>query len=301
MDQNILKSQYYQYFNDCLDVIKHFEKYRKKVLVKAILLSFLFFLCAMAIVYVLSIMILHSSYNPILFPILLFCLYACLLKAITTIILTDRQYQQKFNEEILPLILHPVANFKNWPKNQNTEEIIDTKLFQNFDTQEDVSCVFGYYKSSSITISDTKLTLPVRAASKPDIFKGIIIQIELQKNINNHIILISKNLKVNFKYPRLKININNFEEYLSAFAKNNSDNDFICEEFFEIMKKFALAYCAKSFGFSYRNNTIITSMEQRKAMPFGYLFKSVLNLKNYDEFIEKLIVIYDLVDFMTEN
>ncbi len=301
MDDNLFKNQYYQYLQESFDVIKIFEKYRKKLLLKVVFISLLFFSFALVLVYILSVMIIKSMYNPILFPVLLFMLYACLLKSITTVILTDRQYQIKYNEEIMPLILYPVANFKDWPKNKNTEAVIDSKLFKNFDTQEDSSCVFGYYKTSSITISDTRLTLPVKASGKPDIFKGTIIQIDIEKFIKNHIIFLSKNLSKNFKYPMFKINVEGIEEYLSAYAKNNSDMEFIAEKFFDLLKKIAKAYDAKSFAFSYKNNTVLIAMKQRKAKPFGYLFKSLVKLKNYDEFIEKLIVIYEIADYMNNN
>ena len=299
MSEKDFKCQYYDYLNENLEVLKQFEKYRKKLLFKTIFFSFLFFLFALVIVWVISFLILKNIYNPVLFPLLLFFLYVFLLKSMSTIILTDRQYQQKFNEEILPLISAPIANFKNWPKNQNTAAIIDSKLFPNFDTQEDLSCLFGYYKGNSITISDTRLTLPVRASEKPDIFKGIIIQADVEKNIKNHVILISKNENKNNKYKSFKTGISELDENLYTFVKNDSNMEFICSRFWEILKRFASAYCAKSLSFSYHNNTVIAAMKQRKAMPFGYLFKSLINMKNYDEFIEKFIVIYELVDFLS--
>ncbi len=298
MSEKDFKSIYYKFLNDSFDVIKQFEKDRKRLLIKACWVSFLFFIGALVLICFLCCMILKSIFNPFLFAILLFVLYVCLLKTITTIILTDRSYQQKFNEKILPLLLRPVANFKNWPKNKNTDVVIDSQIFPNFDTQEDVSCIFGYYKRSSITICDTRLTLPVKALEKPDLFKGVIIQFEVEKCINNHVILISKNENKNNKYVYFKTNIEGLDEHLNAFAKNNSDIEFLNEKFLNIIKKVAFAYRARSFSFSYKNNTVLIAMRQRKAMPFGYIFKSLVKLKNYDEFIEKFTVIYEFIDFL---
>ncbi len=301
MNQIDCKSKYYDFLNENIETLMAFEKYRKKLLFRTISKSVLFFLCALFILYVLSLLILNNGYNPVLFPLLLFGLYVCLLKSMSVIILTDREYQQKFNEEVLTLILHPVANFKNWPKNQNTAAILDSQLFSNFDTQEDASCIFGYYGSKSVTISDTRLTLPVRASEKPDLFKGIIIQAEVEKNIKNHVILISKNEKKNNKYNCYKTHIKEIDENLYTFIKNDSNLQFISDELWQILKKFSEVYSAKSLSFSYKNNTLVVAMRQRKAMPFGYLFRSIINLKNYDEFIEKFIVIYELIDFINKN
>ncbi len=302
MNEEDLKKQYYGYLNDNLDVINSFEKYRRFLLFKTLFVSFLFFLCALIVVCIISLMILNSKYNPFLFPILLFLLYVLLLKSITGIILADRNYQQKFNEKIMPLILAPVANFKNWPKNKNTDSIINSNLFQNFDTQEDCCCVFGYYKTTSLTISDTKLTLPVRASEKPDIFKGIIIQAELERNIKNHVILISKNERKNNKFSYFKTNVDEIDENLYTFIKTQSKINFLSQQFWKMIEKIAIVYSAKSFAFSYHDNTVLIAMKQRKALPFGCIFKSLLTLKNYDEYIEKFIVIFELIDFiMTEN
>ncbi len=296
------KTQYYKCLEDNFQNIKIFEIYRKKLIIKTFFISLIFFAGALVSVFSLSFMILKNYFNPVLFAFLLFALYVCCLKSITTLIITDRQYQQKFYNKIFPFLLQPVANFKNWPKNQNTDAIIDSLLFPNFDTQEDNSCIFGYYKSSSITIADTRLTLPVKASEKPDLFKGCILRIDIDKNIKNHIILISKNEDKYNRYHLYETKVAELNEYLSVSAKTDRYIDeVITEDFWEILQGFARAYCAKGFCFSYKDNTVIIAMRQRKAMPFGYIFKSVVKLKNYDEFIEKFIVIYELIDYINKD
>lgn len=295
------KKTYYNHLSDNIDVISSVENYRLKLLLKVLCVSLFFFFCACFVLVVICLMVLNREYNPFLFPIFLFLLYIFSLKSITGVILADRKFQQKFNEKILPLLLEPLANFKKWPKNKNTDVIVDSKLFPNFDTQEDDFSVFGYYKSISITISDTRITLPVKASGKPDIFKGIIIQADLEKYIKNHVILISKNEYKNNPYKAIKTNVEDMNENLYTFVQNDSAITFLNEKFWEIVKKIASAYSAKSFSFSYKNEKMLIAMKQRKAMPFGYIFKSLKNPKNYDEFIEKLIVIYEIVDYMNNN
>ena len=113
--------------------------------------------------------------------------------------------------------------------------------------------------------------------------------------------MLSKNVYRNPRYKCYKTNISDMDDYLYTFVKENSGITFLNTNFWQIVKNTARAYSAKSFGFSYKNNTMLIAMNQRKAMPFGYLFKSLLKMKNYDEFIEKFIVIYELVDFINET
>lgn len=52
---------------------------------------------------------------------------------------------------------------------------------------------------------------------------------------------------------------------------------------------------------SYKNNTILIALRQKRPMQFGFIFKSLLKEKNYDELINRFIAIFELVDILTEN
>ena len=52
---------------------------------------------------------------------------------------------------------------------------------------------------------------------------------------------------------------------------------------------------------SYRNNTVLIALRQKKPMQFGFLFNSLLIAKNYDELIDRFIAIYDLIDILQAN
>lgn len=217
------KEIYYKYFRENIkQAIIPFETYRKRLVTKVILLTTLCFfiggIFAFAAIYV-------AFYNKailLLFPIILFVMYAFILRGIICVIIAGKEFHKKLIEEIFPLFLPPVANFKNWPKNQNTDTILDSQLFNNFDTQEDISNYFGIYKGTNILLSNTQLTLPVKGISKPNLFKGTIIQIELEHSIDNHVIIFSKNEKKynNFKQynPHIK-DMNNFVYVLQKKIK----------------------------------------------------------------------------------
>lgn len=201
-------------------------------------------------------------------------------------------------EEVFPLFLPPIANYKPWPKNSNTEVILDSKLFHNFDTQEDDASFFGFYNHTSIMISNTRLTMPVKGVNKPNLFKGTLIQLDLEKSINNHVIMFSKNENKCNDYVQVNPHIAELNEYLYVFAKDSKNISFINNQFWTVIKKLGAVYTAKGFALSYKDNILLIALRQKRPMQFGFLFKSLLNAKNYDDLIERFIVIYDLIDVL---
>ena len=228
-------------------------------------------------------------------------MYAFILKSIINFIIAGKQFQQQLYEKVLPMFLPPIANFKAWPKNHNTESIIDSNLFDNFDTQEDVTSFFGFYNNTNITISDTRLTLPVKGVNKPNLFKGTLKQLELEKSINNHVIIFSKNEKRRNKFKQFNPHIDEMNKFVYIFAKNHNNLEFITEEFWRKIKVFGETFTAKGFEFSFKNNTLIIAIRQKRPMLFGFIFKSLLKPKNYDELINRFIAIFDLVDYLNKN
>ncbi len=295
------KEIYYKYFEDkILPNIYNLENYRVKLVKKLFISSFLFFIIAVFFAYLFILIFLNSKFNLILYPFTLFLMYVFFIKSIINFILVGKKYQEKLLEEVFPLFLRPVANFKPWPKNSNTEAILDSQLFYNFDTQEDVFSYYGFYNKTGIIFSNTNLTLPVRGINKPNLFKGTIIQLELEKSINNHVILFSKNEhKCNY-FKQVNPHIQELNQYLYVFAKDTQNISFINDKFWNVLKRFGELYTAKGFELSYRNNTLLIAIRQKRPMQFGFLFRSLLKAKNYDDLIDRFIVIYDLIDLLNK-
>lgn len=302
MTDEIYKEEYYSHIRKNLStLIIPFNNLRKKRLLKTILLSLSFLFGGIISVLAICAFVVNNYYNPVVFAVILFLIYTCFLKSIAVLILADRAYQKDFFEVIFPLLLFPVAKFKNWPKNQNTDTVISSCLFKNFDTQDDSSCFFGYYRGINVLLSETRFTLPVRAVEKPSIFNGITIQIEFKESIKNHVLIVPKEEHVSSKFVKNSSDNEEFDKYLDIYSLSPVRSDFVDDELWKIIKKMSLAYSAKDFKLSYRNNTVFIAMSQRKAKPFGYLFRSLLNLNNYDEFIDKFCVVFDLIDFIEKK
>ena len=297
------KEVYYKYFEqNILPQMRKHEEYRLNTVKKIILSSILMFLAGILF----AILFVYFSFKNnnlivLMLPFFLFFMYAFFIKSIVNAIYEGKKYQKWLVETVLPYFFEPVANFKFWPKNHDIESIINSQLFENFDTQEDVSAIFGIYQNSNIIISNTKLTLPVRGAAKTNLFKGTIIQIELPQKIDNHIILISKNLKKANRFKQFNPHITELNKYMYSFAKNNNNTDIISEKLWKIIKNIGELYIAKSFAFSYNKDVLIIALEQRRPWEFGYIFKSLLKAKNYDELIERFTVIFDLIDLINKD
>ena len=228
---------------------------------------------------------------------MLFFMYAFFIKSIIYVIIKGREYQNWLVDKILPFFFKPVANFKFWPKNNDIVSVLNSKLFENFEAREDVSAIFGIYKNTNVIISNTELSKPVNR----NVFKGTLIQLELQKSIDNHIVLISKNERKSNNYRQFNPKIKDMNNFIYLFAKNSNNIEIINEEFWKILKRFGEFYTAKGFGFSFDEKTVLIAIRQKRPWQFGFLFKSLLKAKNYDDLIERFIVIYDLIDYLTKN
>ena len=85
---NEKKQIYYKYFEDkILPSVQNVEKYRIKLIKKVILSSLLFFIAGAFFAYIFIIIMLNDKFNPLLFPLVLFCMYAFIIKGIINFIL----------------------------------------------------------------------------------------------------------------------------------------------------------------------------------------------------------------------
>lgn len=299
---NSKKEIYYEYFNQTIKPkVLAFETYRRNLLAKVVFLTLLCFLVGGVFAYSAIYIVFYKTSILFLFPVVLFIMYAFILRGIISVIIAGKEFYKKLSDEVLPLFLVPVANFKPWIKNQNTATILDSQLFKNFDTQDDIVSYFGIYNNVNILFSATQLTLPVKGITKPNLFKGTLIQLEFEKSINNHVIIFSKNERKVNHFKQFNPHIEEMNKFAYVFAKKTKNIPFITEEFWNTIKPFGEKYSAKGFEMSYKDNTVVIALRQKRPLQFGSLFRSLLIAKNYDELIDRFIVIYDLIDVLQSS
>lgn len=290
------KEIYHKYFEErLLPVFYSLEDYRLKTVKKVITTSLLMFFAGIVSAILFIFFCLKNSSTLLLLPVFLFLMYFFFIKSIINVMWTGKQYQKWLVKKVLPYFFEPVANFRFWFKNNDINSLLESDIFGNFDTQEDEECIFGIYNNTNIIVSNTKLSIPVNIT----VFKGTTIQLELPKSIENHIILMSKNERKYNRYRQYNPHIDELNEYLYVFAKNSNNLGIINEDFWKILKRFGELYTAKGLSVSYKNNIFIIAMRQKFPWQFGFLFRSLLKAKNYDDLIERFVVIYDLVDLLT--
>ncbi|MBO6086807.1 DUF3137 domain-containing protein [bacterium] len=295
---NNKKEIYYKYFEEkLLPFMYPLEEYRLNTVKKLIISSVLMFLAGILSAFLFIHFCLKNTSTLLLLPVFLFLMYFFFIKSIINVMWTGRQYQKWLTEKVLPYFFEPVANFKHWFKNNDIKSLLDAGIFGNFDAQEDVECIFGVYNNTNIIVSNTSLTIPVNRT----VFKGTVIQLELTESIENHVVLISKNERKHNRYRQYNPHIEELNKYLYVFAKNQNNIDFINEDFWKIIERFGYLYTAKGLSISYKNNIFIIAMRQKFPWQFGFIFKSLLKAKNYDDLIERFTVIFDLVDLLTKQ
>ena len=288
------KEIYYNYFEEKIKpLIYTYEDKRKKLAKHVVLSSIFMFLCGIFSAYLFIIISFKSSIFLLLLPVVMFLMYVFFIKSIVNVMLKGREYQNSLIQEIMPYFLAPIANFKFWPKNRDTKSIIESDLFPNFESREDEIALFGIYKDINIIISNTKLSVPVNR----NVFEGVILQLELNKSIDNQVIMLSKNENVYNRYKQINPQITEMNNYLYTFAKNNN-TEFITEKFWTAIKRIGEVYAAKGFGLSYNNKTVLIAIRQKRPFKFGFLFKSLLIPKNFDDLIDMFTVIFDFADLL---
>lgn len=293
------KEIYYKFFKEnILPKIIPLENKRKNSIKKASLISIIFFILGILFSVVFIFNIINNKFNPITFPLLLFFTYFFFIKSIINIIITSREYKNKIEHEIEPLFNTPIANFTKWPKGLDIDAILSSGLFFNFDSAESSSCNFGIYANTNIIISNAQINLPTMGISKPTLFKGTLVQLELPFNTNNHIILTSKTEPKCNTYKKITSNIQELNKFMHIYIQKETPN-FITQELWEAVKSLAFAFDTKSILISINYNTVLIAIKHKNNNKFININSSLTNIKNYDELIEKFIAIYNFVDYTT--
>lgn len=293
MDREI----YYKYFEEKIKpLIYPHERERLKTVRKVIVSSILMCILGIIFAYLFIILSAKNSFTILILPVTLFLMYVFFIKSIINVIVKGREFQNSLIQNILPYFLEPVANFKFWPKNRDIETFLNSQIFPDFEAREDELSLFGIYKDANITICNTKLTIPPNKT----MFRGITIQLELNKSIDNHIILISKNEYKFNRYKQLNPQIDELNKYLYTFAKYDN-TEIITKDFWKCIKNIGEAYTAKSFSLSFENKTVLIAMEQKRPFKFGFLFKTLLKPQNYDELIDMFVSVFRLIDTITKD
>lgn len=285
------KIYYEHFYKNIAPSIKHIENRRIKTLIKSTISAFFSLILGVLSGYL---FIKFNNQNAIILTFALLGMNFFILKAIATIIYENRKFKSELYQEIFPLFFKPFANFVPWPKNQNTETIINSELFTNFDRQEDETCIFGNYKNTNILISQTKLTLPINGLENQNLFKGTLIQIELDKSTENTIIIVPKSNKPFIKSQ--KLNIKN--EYFDIFTTNKNNLELVNENLLKILENISIAFDSKKLKFSLKNNIILIALEKKTPYRIGNLFQNIYAPKNYDKLINQFVAIFNLVDLL---
>lgn len=291
-------NKYSEYFeNKILPLIAPYEVKRKKNILRVIMFSFLFLILGTGAAYGFFYLFLHSMYNSVVWTIVLFIIYGLFFRSIIYHLEVSKEFEDELSENLLRPFLRPIANFMPFPHNHNKESIIDSEIFPNFVIQDDAKSFFGFYNKTNIMITDTSLSA-VTAFDKRDLFKGAVIQLELEKSIENHIIIQPKGMRKPFGFNLIKSESNTYANFAEIYSKNkNADVSFIDDELLSHLERLAMAYSADTLRMSVKNNIVVISIPSKKKVFYiAGMFKSLKDIKTYDEILYKFISVFNLVD-----
>lgn len=287
--------KYQQEFNNSIiSAIEPFEKKRIKAILRMLFFSFLFVGIGASLIVFFFYLFLHSIFNTFLWTLILFVIYAFLFRGIFYHVEVVRDFESEFSKFILKYFLKPIANFKPWPLNYNKESIISSNIFPNFVIQDDLESYFGFYHKTNVMITDTSLGT-VTPMDKQDLFKGIILQLEFERKLAEHIIIKPSNSAKPIGYVKLNTK---YDNYFSVFSKEKAANiDFIDDEFLVIIKDIIFVFEAFSISMSINQNIMVIGIPTKnKPFQIKCMFKSLKDIKTYNGLINKFIAVFNLVD-----
>lgn len=298
IENNKFYEIYSDYFkNKILPFVKPYETKRKKNIFRVILFSCLFLILGAAVACGFFYLFLHSMYNSLVWTVVLFLIYGLFFRSIIYHVEVSKEFEDELSENLLKPFLKPIANFMPWPHNHNKESIIDSEIFPNFVLQDDAKSFFGFYNKTNIMITDTSLS-SVTAFDKRDLFKGAVIQLELEKSINNHIIIQPVGMRKPFGFKLIDLGNNAYANFAEVYSKNqNADITFVDEEFLGLLERIAMAYSAYTLRMSIKDNIVVISIPSKKKVFYiAGMFKSLVNIRTYDEIINKFVSVFNIVD-----
>lgn len=298
IENNKFYEIYSDYFKDkILPYIKPYEKKRRKNIFRVILFSCLFLILGIAAAYGFFYLFLHSLYNSVIWTVVLFLIYGLFFRSIIYHVEVSKEFEDELSENLLKPFLKPMANFMPWPHNHNKESIIDSEIFPNFVIQDDAKSFFGFYNKTNIMITDTSLS-SVTAFDKRDLFKGAVIQLELEKSINNHIIIQPVGMRKPLGFKLMNLQNNAYANFAEVYSKNqDADITFVDEEFLRLLEYVAMAYSAYTLRMSIKDNIVVISIPSKKKVFYiAGMFKSLIDIRTYDEIINKFISVFNIVD-----
>lgn len=226
------------------------------------------------------------------------------------------KYKKKVKHQIMPQFANFFGTFDYaFEQTIDSEILRQSKLFDDFKINKGDDFFKGIYDGVQITIAEEKLQKPQDMAvmnvcyeHKKNIFGGVCILLEMNKNFEGHTVgLCDRGVFNIFCCPkglqRVRLEDSRFEKVFEIYAENQIEARYLLTTaFMERLLKLQKLYAGKNIQFSFKDNKLLIAIATKQNMfETNSFFKSNLNRHKIDLAFEQFYAVCSIVHLLKLN
>ena len=222
------------------------------------------------------------------------------------------QYKSKIKQDIMPLFIGYFDGFTYaLGKGLTSDEIEDSGIFPNFDEHQSDDCFEGCFEGVNIHVTEERLSTyhhTKRGSRKVEVFKGIAVRLDLNKNFTSKTIVLKDagifNRFQSFSRPeRIKLEDVHFEKLFEVYGTDQIEaRRLLTPAFMERIIHLKDLYKGKSIQFSFWAGKLLIAISTNQDMfePFSFFFTNI-NKAKIDTVFEQFLTIFEIIRILKLN
>lgn len=219
-----------------------------------------------------------------------------------------KNFEKTLKRTVMPIIMKAFGNFV-WVN----ASVIDsytlkaTRLFDRFDRKKDDDCFYGTYKGLTVNIDETELYYITRDSEghhhRHTEFKGVVVQIDFNKNFKGHTIIRQRGLLNTKVYEEIKLEDPEFSKMYFVDGSDQIESRYILTtSFMERFKNIKTAFNASGMEASIKDNKILIAISTTKDLfKLGNINKPINDTKQFTKMLDEFVSILEIVDELKLN
>ena len=224
---------------------------------------------------------------------------------------TRKQFLTERKDAFLSKLLAFLGTFKKEQETINANFLENSLLFNQKafsfrGVQEFEESFTGHYKSTKFSVAETLLQYKKKrkkAYYTTTVFDGVVIAIDLKKNIVDHTLCYNEKFTFNFKHlfddlDEVELEDEEFMKEYNIYSNNQIEARSVLKPVvMERIKKLKTTFNTKRIDIAIFNNHLMLAIHTTKNLfePFG-VFKSLYGMKNYFKFYDEIHSVCALID-----
>ena len=311
------------YYNILMPVIKEMESKRKLYLLLAILSSSFIVVIDMSLIFIITISILpiYEKIGLIIVMLIFLSFANC------AFVSQEKSFEKKIKPLIMPVACNCIGNIK-WYLNDVEKPVftmyssdtykppekleganlyVNSSLIPAFTKSHYEDCFSGEHNGVKYKIKEVEYSIHVnyvKSSQKVSVFKGIIIEIDMNKRFDGCTLVRQKDIIHGGDScpPKLKeiiLEDVNFAKKFYVYAEDEVEARYLLTTaFMERINNIKLAFNARKIDFVFYDNRLVFAIHAQKDLfSIASLLKPVNNTKQFFTMFEQILSIIKLIDY----